>query len=196
MGITVHLLETDRLLIRPFASDDLDTIHTILNEAFGEESRVDRQHWLEWSVMNYTALSRLYQPPYGDRAIVLKSTNELVGAVGLVPCYGPFDKLPYFRACSSEPPTGLFTPEMGLYWALGASYRGRGYATEAARVLIDFAFTQILLKRIVAMTDYENTNSAAVMRRLGMTIERNPDPTPEWFQVVAILENPSQSARV
>jgi RimJ/RimL family protein N-acetyltransferase len=191
VGITVDLLETDHLIIRPFEHDDLETIHSILNEAFGEASRAERQHWLEWSVMNYTALSRLYQPPYGDRAIIVKSTNTLVGAVGLVPCYGPFDKLPYFRERSSVLPTGLFTPEIGLFWALGASYRGKGYATEAARMLIEFAFTQLRLKRIVAMTDYDNTNSAAVMERLGMTIQRNPDTTPEWFQIVGILEHPT-----
>jgi RimJ/RimL family protein N-acetyltransferase len=191
MSIQLDTLQTERLSVRPFEPDDLDVIHTILNEAFGESPYEERQHWLEWSVMNYTALARLYQPPYGDRAIMLRSTNTLIGAVGLVPCYGPFDKLPYFRERSSLPPTGLFTPEMGLFWALGAPYRGKGYATEAARALIDFAFNHLLLKRIVAMTDYDNTASAAVMERLGMTIQRNPDSTPEWFQNVGILEHPT-----
>ncbi len=35
---------------------------------------------------------------------------------------------------------------MGLFWALGAAYRGQGYATEAARALIDFAFTNLWLE--------------------------------------------------
>jgi ribosomal-protein-alanine N-acetyltransferase len=184
-------LETDRLVVRPFVRDDLDTIQPIVDAAFGEESRGARQEWLDWTVMNYTALARLGQPPYGDRAVVLKATDTLIGAVGLVPSFGPFDTLPYFRDRTTGPPTGLFTPEMGLFWAIGEPYRGQGYATEAARALIDFAFTRLRLKRIVATTQYSNTRSIAVMQRLGMSIQHNPDPTPAWFQVVGILDNPA-----
>jgi RimJ/RimL family protein N-acetyltransferase len=167
-------LETARLFIRPFGADDLDPIHRILNEAFGETPHAERRHWLEWSTMNYTALARLYQPPYGDRAIVIKSSNTLIGSVGLVPCFGPFDTLPYFRERSSVPPGDLFTSEMGLFWALDAAYRGQGYATEAARALIDFAFADLALKRIVAMTDTQY-RLAAVMQRLG---DRPAQPEP------------------
>jgi ribosomal-protein-alanine N-acetyltransferase len=186
-------LETDRLVIRPFVRDDLDAIHPIVNAAFGEESRATRQEWLDWAVMNYTALARLGQPPYGDRAVVLKATDTLIGAVGLVPSFGPFDTLPYFRDRSTEPPTGLFTPQMGLFWVIGELYRGHGYATEAARAVIDFAFTHLSLKRIVATTEYTNSRSIAVMQRLGMDIQRNPSPTPLWFQVIGVLDNPAAS---
>ncbi|MGH2520966.1 MAG: GNAT family N-acetyltransferase, partial [Anaerolineales bacterium] len=64
-----------------------------------------------------------------------------------------------------------------------------GYATEAARALIGYAFRELNLRRIVATTDYTNEASIAVMRRLGMRIEKNPYPEPEWFQVVGVLEN-------
>jgi ribosomal-protein-alanine N-acetyltransferase len=186
----LDILETERLIIRPFVIGDLNGIHLILNEAFGDVDYLERIEWLAWSQMNTTALERLGQPPYGDRAAVLKASNTLIGSVGLVPSCGPFDKLPYFRARSSTPSSGLLTPEMGLFWVLGADYRGQGYATEAARALIDAVFGDLGWKRIVATTEYDNAPSVAVMKRLGMTIERNPDPTPEWFQVVGILENP------
>ena len=45
------------------------------------------------------------------------------------------------------------------------------------------------LQRIVATTTYDNTASIGVMRRLGMTIERNPLPEPIFMQVVGVLEN-------
>ncbi len=80
---------------------------------------------------------------------------------------------------------------MGLFWALRHDARGQGYATEAARALIDFAFERLVMARIVATTEYSNSSSIAVMTRLGMTVERNPDPTPEWFQIVGILDNPA-----
>ena len=184
-------LETQRLVIRPFAQDDLHAVHAIRNESFDEEPLQRHQEWLEWSIKNYTALTRLYQPPYGDRAIVLKATQEVVGMVGFVPALGPFDTLPYFRATASRPASDLFTTEMGLFWALGAGHRGQGYATEAAPSLIEYAFDTLSVMRIVATTEYENSASIAVMRRLGMRIERNPLPSPEWFQVVGILENPA-----
>ena len=133
----------------------------------------------------------MYQPPYGDYALVRKADDVLIGSVGYVPSYGPFGKLAYFRARSSEPDSALFTPEMGLFWALGKAYRGQGYATEAAQAVIRHAFERLSLKRIVATTEYDNSASIAVMRRVGMTIERNPDPTPEWFQIAGILENPA-----
>lgn len=45
--------------------------------------------------------------------------------------------------------------------------------------------------RLVATTEHSNAASIGVMRRLGMLVERNPDPTPAWFQTVGILVNPA-----
>lgn len=184
------VLECDRIIVRPFVHGDLEQIHQVLSDAFGEIPRPAREMWLKWGIMNYGALSELGQPPYGDRAIVLKSTNTVVGSVGLVPSYGPFGKLPYFQARSREPKSELCTPEMGMFWGLGNQYRGQGYATEAATLLMNFMFSEVGLKRIVATTEHDNENSMAVMRRLGMIIERNPDAEPPWFQVVGVRENP------
>ena len=48
---------------------------------------------------------------------------------------------------------------------------GRGYATEATRALIDFAFTELRAHRVFARTDARNEPSAALCRRLGMREE-------------------------
>jgi len=188
-AIIPFTLETERLYIRPFALDDLEAIAPILDEGFGASPLTERRQWLEWLVRNYVALAQMYQPPYGDYAVVRKSDGVLIGSVGYVPSYGPFGKLAYFRARSNEPVSELFTPEMGLFWAVGTVYRGQGYASEAAQALIRHAFERLSLKRIVATTEDDNAASIAVMQRVGMTIERNPDPTPPWFQIVGILEN-------
>ncbi|MCL4250935.1 MAG: GNAT family N-acetyltransferase [Anaerolineae bacterium] len=192
--ITPLHLETVRLRIRPFALDDLTAITAIMDEAFGAQPLAERRQWIEWSVRNYVALARMYQPPYGDYALVRKTDDALIGAVGYVQSYGPFGKLPYFRARSNEPVSELFTPQFGLFWALGKAHQGQGYATEGARALIDHAFAHLNLKHIVATTEYDNHASIAVMRRLGMIIERNPDPTPPWFQLVGVLEHPALRA--
>lgn len=141
--------------------------------------------WLEWTVAGYDQLEALTSPPYGERAIQLRG-GPVVGLVGLVPSLGPFGRLPGF---GGDPSTRtLLRPEVGLYWAVDPQHRGNGYATEAARALVDWAFGHLELARIVAMTTHDNAASQAVMRRLGMRIERNPDPEPAWFQVVGWLE--------
>jgi RimJ/RimL family protein N-acetyltransferase len=79
-------------------------------------------------------------------------------------------------------------PEVGLYWAVAPAFRRRGIAAEAAAALIDHAFAELSLARVVATTDRDNLASIGVMRRLGMRVEENPEPEPAWFQVVGILE--------
>lgn len=77
----VPTLETERLLIRPFALNDLDVIQQILDvelarAEFGTEgakSLSERTQWLQWTILNYEELAKLYQPPYGDRAVVLNT---------------------------------------------------------------------------------------------------------------------------
>jgi ribosomal-protein-alanine N-acetyltransferase len=186
----ISTFESERLIVRSFLISDLNAIHKISNEAFGEIPLDARRNWLTWCISNEIALSELGQPPYGDRAIVRKSDQRVIGSVGLVPSMGPFDTLPSFASESDAVP-GLFTPEVGLFWSLGKAYRGQGYATEAASLLVDFAFDNLRLKRIVATTEHDNNASIAVMRRLGMRIERNPNNEPIWFQTIGVLDNPA-----
>ena len=190
-------LETERLLIRAFRLEDLDVIHHILDlelrtADFGSEqakTREERERWLQWTMLGYDELAKLYQPPYGDRAVVLKSTQQVIGACGFVPSLGPFGHLPSLSAASQDALAHLYSPEFGLYYALSPAYQRQGYATEAAQALINYAFTQLHLKRIVATTTTGNEASIGVMRKVGMRIEKNPSPDPPGFQVVGILEN-------
>ena len=191
------ILETERLYIRPFVLDDLSGVHQLLDidlvapelRADKMESLAERARWLQWTVLNYEQLDKLYQPPYGDRAIILKSTGELIGACGFVPSFNAFEQLPGFVSCDSPPLEGSYSPEFGLYYAIAPAHQRQGYATEAVQALIDYAFRQLSLKRIVATTTYDNESSMGVMRKLGMQIEKNPQPEPPWLQVVGFLEN-------
>jgi len=154
-----------------------------------EQALHARSAWLLWSVLNYQQLAKLDQPPYGDRAILLKSTGRIIGSCGLVPSLAPFEQLPGFAKKHHSRKPGRYSPEFGLFYAISPAHQRRGYATEAARALVDYAFQHLHLKRIVATTSYDNAGSMAVMRRLGMSIEKNPLPEPVWFQVVGVLEN-------
>ena len=180
--------------------DDLDAIHQLLDIAlatadFGTEgasTRHEREQWLKWTISSYEELARLNQPPYGDRAVVLKQTQQVVGACGYVPSFGPFEQVPTFSALHSareDAGDHFNSPEFGLFYAFSPTYHRQGYATEAAKALLDYAFTQLGLQRVIAMTTYDNAASIGVMRKAGMRIEKNPYPDPPWFQVVGIIEN-------
>jgi RimJ/RimL family protein N-acetyltransferase len=189
------VLETPRLAIRPFVPDDLPIIHRILDACFGDGSKThdpaaltERAAWLQWQIASYAQLARLHQPPYGDRGVVLRATGELIGSVGCVPSFMPFEQLPSLH--TGRIPPGVATPEFGLFWAIDPAHQGRGYATEAAGALMAHAFRVLRVKRVVATTEHDNLASQAVMRKLGMRLERNPLPDPWYLQVVGILDNP------
>ena len=185
-------MKTNRLLIRTFVPDDLDVIHRILDEAFadgGETAVSQRKSWLQWSILNQHWFPQMHQPPYGDRAIVLQSTGALIGAIGYVPLLGVYDQIPELRETPSSTPSGYATAEIGLFWAIDPRHQRQGYATEAARAMVDHAFTLLRLKRILAGTEYNNAASQAVMRKVGMTLTHNPSPEPAWLQVVGVMEN-------
>lgn len=149
----------------------------------------DRERWLRWTQLGYQQLAELHQPPYGERAIELRESAAVIGLVGLVPSLGPFGALP-----SWPEPGPLHRPEVGLYWTVAPERRGRGIASEAAAALIAHAFAELRLARVVATTEHTNLASIGVMRRLGMRIERNPSPEPEWFQTVGVLDAPASGA--
>jgi RimJ/RimL family protein N-acetyltransferase len=173
--VRVPPLSTPRLIVRELADSDRDPVERLLGG--------DRRRWLEWTRLGYEQLAELHQPPYGERAIELRASGAMVGLVGLVPSLGPFGLLP-----SWPEPDALHRPEVGLYWIVSPEHRGRGIASEAAAALIAHAFADLRLARVVATTEHENLASIGVMRRLGMRIERNPGPEPEWFQTVGVRD--------
>ncbi len=53
-------------------------------------------------------------------------------------------------------------------WRLSRGHWGEGYATEARRAILKFAFEQLQLEEVVSFTAVINSRSRAVMERLGM----------------------------
>ena len=195
--VEMPLLESTRLFIRQFQIEDLEATYRLFDIELNAddlrtekmETKNERAEWLEWSVRNYKQLANLDQPPYGDRAIILKSTKTLIGSCGFVPCLNVFEQMPNFDYYDRSGNPGLYSTEFGLFYAISPSHQRQGYASEAAQALIDYAFRQLHLKRVIATTSYDNIGSMAVMRKLGMRIERNPLAEPPWLQVVGVLEN-------
>src|SRR5437868_15204817 len=121
-------LETDRLRIRALRPDDLDAWAALVTDCFGgPPDPVSYRDQLAFNALADPVHDALHQPPYGDRAIALKESNAVVGAVGFVHCLAPFAQLPSEGAVSNA----RSTPEVGLFWAMASAYRGRGLITEA-----------------------------------------------------------------
>lgn len=191
------VLTGEGVSIRPLSRDDLESCHRLYGEigwddpALGEAAnRARRRAWLDWAVRNDQQLAALHQPPYGER-VICDQEGRFAGLIGIVPRLEPFGRL----ASLGGDPLARLTAEVGLFWALRPGWQGRGLATRAARVLSDWMFQALGLARIMAGTEYDNTASIAVMRRLGMRIERNPSADPPWFQINGVLEAPQEAGR-
>jgi RimJ/RimL family protein N-acetyltransferase len=90
---------------------------------------------------------------YGLWAVEVPGEAEFVGYVGLT--------LHTFEA--------HFTPAIEVGWRLARDYWGRGFASEAARTVVDDGFNRVGLKEIVSFTVPANVRSVKVMQRIGMT---------------------------
>jgi hypothetical protein len=80
--------------------------------------------WLDWTIADNEQGALAHQPPYGEYAIDLVETGQLVGLVGVVPSLMPFG-LPGYRNCGTES-TPFAVPEVGLFWAIGTAHQRRG----------------------------------------------------------------------
>ena len=149
-------LTTPRLVLRPWRDDDLPAY-----AAMNADPRVMQFFQKTWTPQESAAtLARVRdhfdRHGFGKWAVEAPGVAPLVGIVGLgIPDYD----LP-------------FNPCVEMGWRLAAEFWGRGYATEAARAALDFAFCELRLPEVVAFTVPANVRSRAVMERLGMT--RNP----------------------
>ena len=187
-------LTTERLTVRPFRMDDVDAYFHVFDEGDAPGEQNAPPDWFEWATRNPDALGGLGQPPYGDRAVCLRESGELIGSAGFVPCLMPFEMLREFSPDHDPSAHVCSTPEFGLFYSFGPAYQRQGYAAEAVRAMVDYAFGSLNLKRIIATTEADNDRSIRMMERLGMAVARNPSEEPPWMQIVGMLYNPKLHA--
>jgi RimJ/RimL family protein N-acetyltransferase len=89
---------------------------------------------------------------FGLWAVEVPGVAPFIGFTGL--------EVPRFEA--------PFMPCVEIGWRLAFEHWGRGYATEAARLALDYGFGTLGLPEILATTTVTNRRSRAVMERLGM----------------------------
>jgi RimJ/RimL family protein N-acetyltransferase len=149
-------LETARLRLRPFSPDDLGALHAIHGDA----------HTARWLYHDARTLGETREllarkvagaAVHGEgewlsAAVVLHETGELIGDISLL--------------WASE-----VHRQGEIGFVFGRTHHGRGYATEASRPILDFAFQDLRLHRVVGRLEPRNIGSARVLEKLGMRRE-------------------------
>jgi RimJ/RimL family protein N-acetyltransferase len=159
----MSFLETERLILRPWTPDDAEAAFAIYGDpevtrylgggGKPQESVQSQRETLERIIARHRELGWTDQG-FGFWPCIEKATGTMVGAVLLLP----------LRDGEGQP-----LPETEIGWHFGRFAWGHGYATEAARALMDYGFTRLGLDRIFAVVYPENLASQRVMHRLGMT---------------------------
>lgn len=149
-------IETERLLLRPFTRGDVDAVYAY-------RQRDDVARYLFDGPMSHESVAEVVQLRVGQYefvnegdkiflAVEIRQTQQVVGEISLIVRDVP----------SRQAEIGyIFHPEV----------HGRGYATEAARMLLQMGFEGIGMHRIYARCAVANTDSWRVMERLGMRRE-------------------------
>jgi ribosomal-protein-alanine N-acetyltransferase len=126
---------------------------------------------------------------FGLWAVERTDTHEFIGFVGL----------------ASPSWTTDFTPCVEIGWRLARAHWGHGFAPEAARAALEFAFTQVALPddEVVSFTTELNVKSQRVMQKIGMRLDpsRGFDHpmTPGWVEqrhVLYFIDRPTWLAGV
>ena len=154
----IVLGETERLLLRAPRESDLELIADL---------------WTDPTVTKHMGGPR-------DRQVIVDSFREYVRSPDafvlsenerwwsiLERTSGDFIGLCDFESKDIE---GTEEMEVGYY--LLPDHWGRGYATEAARLVVEYAFSDLRLASVIAIIDPRNQRSASVARKLGMELER------------------------
>lgn len=182
----MHTMETPRLLLREFREGDYDDILANVyadREVWGMYSGIgDRPEEIRRRFLN-----RVYQPEsaeFGFRAVELKATGRVIAQIHLEPHVLPTEAVA--AVVPEVQPTLYGIIEVELAFAFGKTYWGQGYAYEACLPMIEYAFKELKLPRLVGGALVENERSQNLHRRLGYTLA--PDPTDVNF-VIAVLLN-------
>ena len=145
-------LRTQRLLLRPLDVCDLETTHAYAGDkestkymiALPNETLEETEEFLTQASAEW----RKNEPQFYEFAVDLDGLH--IGGISIT--------------------LGETLREGELGWILHKNYWKKGYATEAARAVKDFAINDLHVSRLIAHCDSRNTASRRLMERLGMTL--------------------------
>jgi RimJ/RimL family protein N-acetyltransferase len=149
-------IETSRLTLRPFVGDDFEAFHSM---------RSDEE------VARY-----LYQAPLSPAESRDLLERKIAGSAWA-------SEGDWLSAAVVERESGITVGDLGLCWVserdrtaeigfvFDPRHQGKGFATEAARPMLDWAFGTAGLHRVIGRTEARNRPSSRVLEKLGMRLE-------------------------
>lgn len=149
------MIETSRLRLRKLTRDDSEFILRLTNEPSFIQNIGDRNvRNLDdaWGYIEKGPLPMYEKHGFGLLAVEEKETGERVGMCGLI----KRDNL----------------EDVDIGFAFFPQHWGKGYATEAARAVMEHGRRELGVERIVAIVSPHNTASQSVLRKLGLDYER------------------------
>jgi len=163
------IIETDRLILREMTEDDFDALYAVLADAdiMGhypytfDEDRV--RGWIKKNIERYQVFG------FGLWAVVLKETGEMIGDCGL----------------TMQLIGGQIKPEIGYH--IRKDCQRRGYASEAAKAVRDWAFTNTPFNILYSYMKYTNIPSLKTAMAYGCRlVDEFEDDVNEITKVYAI----------
>lgn len=151
----MRLLSTDRLHIRRITLNDAAYLYDLMNDKDWIQNIGDRGVHSIADAEDYIRdrFFKAYQESnLGFYALILKSTQNFIGIVGLI---------------ERE---GLDSVDIG--YGLLTKYRGFGYAFEATKAMYDYGLINLELKKIIAIVDPDNQSSINILKKLGLSFEK------------------------
>ena len=161
----MNVLDTERLNLRRLTGDDAAFILKLLNDPAFIKNIGDRGVRTEADARRYIsdgAVASYEQHGFGLYLVELKQSGAPVGICGLV----KRDSL----------------ADVDIGFAFLPRYRARGYASESAAAVRDYALEVLGLKRLVAIVNPANEGSIRVLEKIGLKYERTlrlSDDAPE-----------------
>lgn len=153
----VIIAETERLIIRNWIPDEdaPDALFIYSNPEVTQFliTKVDSIENACKLLQRWLKVAQELNNGTGLWAIVLKKTREIVGTIILIPL---------------REEDGKWTEKYEIGWHLKRSAWGHGYATEAAKAILNYGFNTLKLSSIYSIVNSENINSIRVIQRLGM----------------------------
>jgi len=148
-------LITERLILREFKENDWPDV--LAYQA--DPSYLRYYEWRERTPKAAQEFVRMFLDQRQEQprtkcqlAVTLQANHQLIGSCGI-----------RMRTADAH--------EGDLGFELSPKHWGQGYATEAARAMLGFGFTQLRLHRIWSWCIADNVASARVLEKLGMQLE-------------------------
>jgi RimJ/RimL family protein N-acetyltransferase len=170
----IPTLRTDRIVLRALREDDTPALAKLHSDAevvrFLGAGRPEPSLGKAW---DYIALHTGHwaMKGCGKWALADAKTDEFIGRVGYIDC--PYE-----------------WPGLELGWTVAREHWGKGYASEAAAVALDWGFKTLGRNEIISIIHPDNTRSARVAERLGERLVRSwTTPTDVTLGIYAITRD-------